>query len=118
VSEPDFIDQELEPEEWDGRRDPGAGVDAEGLPEAADDSTPGTGEVPEPEIPATPNEAPVAAESYGTTVWEQQHPQGIEARLAEEVPEDDVETDRLDRQAPENAALRVDEGEPDPEAEI
>lgn len=117
MSEPDFTDQEPEPEEWTQLRDPGAGVDGEGVPEVADESTPGTGEVPEPEIPVTPNEAPVAAESYGTTPWEQQHPEGIDERVAQEVPEDDAEPDQLDGQAPETAALRVDEDEPGPDAE-
>lgn len=90
-------------------RDPGSDLDLEGVPDVADESTPGTGEVPEPEVPSAPNEAPGAADSYGTTAWEQQHSQGLESRIAEETDEYDEEDSGEQGSSPEAAAMRVEE---------
>ncbi len=118
MSEPDYEVEETMTDA-EGSRDPGSSVDAEGVPDVADDSTPGSGAVDEPEVPVTPVEAPTAAEDYGTTEWEQTHPEGIDERVAQEQPEqnvlEDYETELPDGRSPENAALRVDE-DPDSDA--
>lgn len=41
-------------------RDPGASPDDAGIPEVADDMTPGSGDVPEPELPTVPTDQPAS----------------------------------------------------------
>ncbi|HEU0212849.1 MAG TPA: hypothetical protein VFR13_02105 [Jiangellaceae bacterium] len=93
-------------------RDPGADPEREGLPEVADDETPGAGTVPEPQQVTVPTEEPVAATSYGTTMREQVEGEPLELRLAHEEPERPETEDPDDRLAAEEAAMRVEEGPP------
>ncbi|MBD0292901.1 MAG: hypothetical protein ICV70_04925 [Jiangellaceae bacterium] len=69
-------------------RDPGASVDDAGIPEVADDRTPGSGDVPEPELPTVPTDQPVAATAYGVTASEQQQGTPLDERLAAEEPDE------------------------------
>lgn len=110
MSEPDLDpQQDGDVEQPDQNRDPGADIESEGVPSVADDSTPGHGQVDEPERPTAPTDVPTASTAYGTTEWEQQHPQDLGARLAEEEGEDEGVEDRRDRTQPEEAAIRVDD---------
>ena len=70
-------------------RDPGAGVEEAGLPEVADDAQP-TGDVPEPQIPATPTDAP----TYGLFRVEEE--ETLDQRLAEEEPDPSQDPDLYD----------------------
>ncbi len=79
-------DEALAAETDEGRsQDPGADMEAQGVP--ADDRTSMMGEVPEPEQPAVPADAPVASTAYGTTEWEQEHGERLDDRLAQEEPD-------------------------------
>jgi hypothetical protein len=108
----------LDPERREGRRepernrDPGADPEREGLPEVADDETPGAGHVPEPQRVTVPTEEPVASTSYGTTMREQVEGEPLELRLAHEEPERPETEDPDDRLAAEEAAMRVEEEPP------
>lgn len=91
----------------DRNRDPGADLETEGIPEVADDSRPGTGQAPEPELPVVPAEQPVASTAYGTTLREQRQGEPLETRLAHEEPDDALDrADDTDRPA-EEAAMHV-----------
>ena len=93
-------------------RDPGADPDREGLPEVADDETPGAGNVPEPQQMSVPTEESVASTSYGTTLREQLAGEPLEMRLAHEEPERTETGTQDDRLAAEEAAMRVEEEPP------
>lgn len=67
--------------------DPGASPQDAGVPGIADESTPGSGEVPEPERTAMPTEAPVASTSYGVTQREQAEETPLDQRLEAEEPD-------------------------------
>ncbi|WP_051425633.1 hypothetical protein [Jiangella gansuensis] len=85
-------DDPLDPDA-DYTRDPGGPLEDAGVPDVADDSSPGSGEVPEPEVPAVPTDAPTAVDAYGTTAREQAEGQPLEDRLDAELPEDYTEPD-------------------------
>jgi hypothetical protein len=108
----------LDPDQGEGKRvpernrDPGADLEREGLPEVADDETPGAGNVPEPQRVALPTEEPVASTSYGTTELEQVEGEPLETRLAHEEPERPETEGADDRLAAEEAAMRVEEEPP------
>jgi hypothetical protein len=87
-------------------RDPGASVEEAGLPEVADDERP-TGDVPEPQIPATPTDAP----SYGLFRVEEQ--ETLDERLAEEEPDPTQDPDLFDDQDEDPVADL-----PEPEEEL
>jgi hypothetical protein len=87
-ADPDDIDVESEDAEVDGyNRDPGATPDEAGVPEVADDMSPGTGEVAEPELASMPTEVPVESAAHGTTAREQAEDASLENRLAAEQPD-------------------------------
>lgn len=90
-------------------RDPGATPDDAGVPEVADDMTPGTGDVPEPEVASMPTEAPVEASGHGTTAREQAENASLEDRLAAEEPEVDAPGGPADTIGP----MHVEEEPPD-----
>ena len=108
----------LDPSQDEGKRepertmDPGADPEREGLPEVADDATPGSGDVPEPQQVTVPTEEPVAATSYGTTLLEQAEGEPLETRLAHEEPERPETGESNDRLAAEDAAMHVEEEPP------
>ncbi|MGH8823746.1 MAG: hypothetical protein ACRDVN_04645 [Jiangellaceae bacterium] len=105
----------LDPDQGEARRgaqrnrDPGADPEREGVPEVADDETPGAGNVPEPQQMTVPTEEPVASTSYGTTLREQVAGEPLEMRLAHEEPERPVTENPDDRLAAEEAAMRVED---------
>ncbi|NED96345.1 hypothetical protein G1H11_13610 [Phytoactinopolyspora alkaliphila] len=93
----------------EANRDPGADLDAEGVPEVGDDSTPGKGEIPDPEVPVVPTDVPTAAMTEALKDPEDEELTDLEAAIAAE--ESDGVPD--DRGGPaEHAALRVEEDEP------
>jgi hypothetical protein len=100
------------PEVDDAHRDPGADLDAEGIPEVADESTTGKGEVPEPEEPVAPGEAPTVRTAREVGAGREHPPRGIEGQLAAEepdvVPEEEPPQDERTGE-PENAALHVED---------
>lgn len=69
----------------DRNRDPGADLDAEGIP--ADDRTSEMGQVPDPETPAAPTDDPVGSARYGTTEREQVAGEPLDDKLAQEEPD-------------------------------
>jgi hypothetical protein len=69
-------------------RDPGASPDDAGIPEVADDMTPGSGDVPEPELPTVPTDQPVAASAHGVTATEHREGSPLDERLAAEEPDE------------------------------
>jgi hypothetical protein len=89
-------------------RDPGADLDAEGKPDVADESTPGKGEVPDPEVPVAPTDVPTMGTA--SILGEQDEERtDVEAAIAAE------ETDGVvdDRDGPaEHAALPVEDEKP------
>jgi hypothetical protein len=93
----------------DRNRDPGADPDGQGVPEVADDATPGAGEIPEPEVIAVPTEQPVASTSYGTTALEQAAGEPLETRLAHEEPDHPERGDSRNVRPAEEAAMHVEE---------
>jgi hypothetical protein len=105
----------LGPDEGVGRRvserdrDSLADPDSVGIPEVVDDATPGSGNVPEPEVAAVPTEQPVATTSYGTTAWEQAEGEPLETRLAHEEPDRPELGDPRNVRPAEEAAMHVEE---------
>ncbi|NDL55911.1 hypothetical protein [Phytoactinopolyspora mesophila] len=109
------------PEVQDAHRDPGADLEAEGVPEVADESTTGKGEVPEPEEPIAPGETPTVRTAREMGQGPEHAPRGIEGHLAAEEPEhlpdhgpgadfDDDEPHPDDRTgSPEESALHVED---------
>lgn len=98
----------------ESNRDPGADYDTMGIPDPADDSTTGKGEVPEPEEPLAPTDKPSVALSYGMGERDDEYPSGVEAELAAEEPEEE-ELSPDDRGGPaESSAMHL-QGEEDPE---
>lgn len=88
----DLNDVDIDPDEAVGAEsaadrnlDPGADLDAEGIP--ADDRTSEFGEVPDPEVPAAPTDAPVGSTAWGTTEREQAAGEPLDAKLAQEEPD-------------------------------
>lgn len=76
-------------EQWpapmpDERDDPGAAPDIAGVPETADDETPGSGEVPEPQREPMPGDRSVASDDFGTTAAETRHGEPLAGKLARE----------------------------------
>ncbi|TDE15993.1 hypothetical protein [Jiangella asiatica] len=103
---------DVEVDDVDGySRDPGATPDDAGVPEVADDVTPGTGEVAEPQRASMPTEAPVESTAHGITAREQAEDTSIEDRLAAEEPELDSPA-RQATDAP--GAVHVEEEPPEP----
>ncbi len=68
--------------------DPGAAPEDEGIPDLQDGS-PSARWSGDPQVQAVPGDAPVAAEAFGTTGAEQAAGESLDARLAQEEPEDD-----------------------------
>jgi hypothetical protein len=97
----------------DRNRDAGADPDAEGMPDVMDDTTPGMGDVPEPERPSVPAEEPVASTAYGTTQREQAEGEWLDAKLAKEEPEEWAAEDERAGLPAEEAAVRVEQEPPD-----
>lgn len=91
---------EAEKSSEEDNRDPGAGPEDGAIPETADESTPGTGEVPEPERPVTPTDEPVAATAHGTTAREQAEGESLEDRVAAEQP-DFTDAEARDERSPD-----------------
>jgi hypothetical protein len=88
----DLDDVNIDPDEAlaaesdaDRNRDPGADLDAEGVP--ADDRAPRVGQVPDPETPAAPTDDPVGSAAFGTTEREQVAGEPLDAKLAQEEPD-------------------------------
>ena len=106
----DLNDVDIDPNEaldtgTDRNRDPGADLDAEGVP--ADDRTSELGQVPDPEVPAAPTDEPVGSTAYGTTELEQATGESLDTKLAREEP-DQLDTSTEDRTSPaEEAAIHV-----------
>jgi hypothetical protein len=95
-------------------RDPGAPMEAVGVPEYAADQQPGPGDSGnDPEQFVVPVEEPVVSTSYGTTAAETAAGEGLERKLAREEP--DIDSDSWDAAADdpddprpaEEAAIRV-----------
>lgn len=114
----DLDDVDIDPDEAlaaeteeDRSRDPGADLEEEqGVP--ADDRTSMVGDVPEPEQPAAPADAPAAATSYGTTEQEQSTGEPLDERLAEEEPDRPPRAQR--RRTPPTDEIGVHEEEEPP----
>ncbi|MFJ6378674.1 hypothetical protein ACIQI7_01515 [Kitasatospora sp. NPDC092039] len=103
-----------EPEEPErGRHDPGAEPEDEGIPDLQDGSPARTWSQ-DPQVQPVPGDAPVAAESFGTTGAEQAEGESLDARLAQEEPETDERTAVAGE--PEQAAGRLDP--PDPHSDL
>lgn len=77
--------------------DAGAALEDEGVPEVADESTPGSGDVPEPERPIAPTDEPTASTAYGTTAREQAEHEPLDERLEAEEPESPEQQPSEDR---------------------
>lgn len=112
----DLDDVNIDPDEAldtlaaDRTRDPGADLDAEGVP--ADDRTSALGEVPDPEIPAAPTDEPVGSTAFGTTELEQATGESLDRKLAREEP-DVLEVSAEDRTSPaEQAAVHIEHVSP------
>ncbi|MFF7457045.1 hypothetical protein [Kitasatospora sp. NPDC008115] len=86
--------------------DPGAAPEDEGVPDLQDGS-PSQRWSEDPQVEAVPVDAPVAAESFGTTAAEQAAGESLDARLAQEEPEADEAAG-----PPEPAAGRLDLTDP------
>ncbi|NEE02260.1 hypothetical protein [Phytoactinopolyspora halotolerans] len=108
-------------------RDPGADLEAEGVPDVADDSTTGKGEVPEPEEPVAPAEMPTVRTAREMSARPENPPRGVEEHWAAERPEPDSRSaeatpeDYLDVDRPEpdtQVAGAEDEGKPAEEAAV
>ncbi|MER7705730.1 hypothetical protein ABTX81_22910 [Kitasatospora sp. NPDC097605] len=95
-----------EPETGPRSHDPAAEPEDEGVPDLQDGS-PSQQWSNDPQVQAVPVDAPVAAESFGTTGAEQAAGESLDARLAQEEPE----ADQL-AGSPEPAAGRLDPLDP------
>lgn len=60
----------------------------EGLPETAQDDSPGMAAAEDPEFAPLPGEQPSASVDFGTTSAEQAEGESLDGRLAREVPDD------------------------------
>ncbi|WP_063752922.1 hypothetical protein [Streptomyces sp. NRRL S-350] len=98
------LEQQSEPEP--GSHDPGASPEDEGIPDLQDGS-PAQEWSQDPQVQSVPGDAPVAAESFGTTGAEQAQGESLDARLAQEEPEPDPRT--VVSGPPEEAAGRLDQ---------
>lgn len=97
-------------------RDPGADLDAEGIPDIASDQQPE--HVDDPERVSVPTEEPVVSTSWGTTAEEVEEGEGLERKLAREEPDvdgyaqlddggGDPQDEPRDGRPAEEAAMRV-----------
>lgn len=62
-------------------------LEAEGIPEIADDTSPERERVEDPEEVALPGEQPIAVDDFGTTAGEQAAGESLDGRLAREEPD-------------------------------
>lgn len=69
------------------REDPGASPETAGVPEYADDETPGKGRTDDPQRQPMPVDQPIGAEEYGLTAAEARHGEPLDGRLAREEPD-------------------------------
>lgn len=88
--------------------------EAEGLPEVAQDDSPGMAAAEDPEFAPLPGERPGASVDFGTTSVEQAEGESLDGRLAREIPDDAPGVrpaeDPAHGHGPEEAALHVTDG--------
>lgn len=89
----------------------------EGIPEVAQDDSPGMAAAEDPEFTPLPGEHPTATVDFGTTSAEQAQGESLDGRLAREIPDDAPgvrPAEDPDRTAagpgPEGAAVHVTDG--------
>ncbi|MFJ8622238.1 hypothetical protein ACIRD3_05265 [Kitasatospora sp. NPDC093550] len=104
---------EAPPEPERGHHDPAAEPEDEGIPDLQDGS-PAREWSQDPQVQSVPGDTPVAAESFGTTGAEQSEGESLDARLAQEEPEQDERTSVAEPS--EQAAGRLDP--PDPHSDL
>lgn len=66
-------------------------LEAEGLPEVADDASPERERVEDPAVVAVPGDEPVAVDDFGTTAGEVRDGEPLDGRLAREQPDPALE---------------------------
>jgi hypothetical protein len=87
--------------------DPGRNPEEEGIPDLQDGS-PEQYRASDPQQMPVPGDEPTAANRWGTTPFEQQHPESLDERLREEEP-DLTEEDATDEVADEKTGLLSDD---------
>jgi hypothetical protein len=60
----------------------------DGIPEVAQDDSPGMQRAEDPEFMAMPGESPTATVDHGTTAFEQAEGESLDSRLDREIPDD------------------------------